>query len=80
MKRSEMIDKLADTLLQFMPDVSTRFRTLIADVLLADAEREGMRPPMWLEKVVEVEGQGLEVFSNVWTPEDAEIGAKCEKI
>jgi hypothetical protein len=45
MKRSEMIDKLSSVLLQFMPTVEPRLRNLIADVVLTEAEREGMTPP-----------------------------------
>jgi hypothetical protein len=45
MKRSHVVNKMSDALLQFMPNVDLRLRKLIADVLLKEAEREGMLPP-----------------------------------
>ncbi len=52
MKRSEMVGKLRDVLMQFMPNEKhDNLRNLIADVLLTEAEREGMTPP-WYEAVL----------------------------
>jgi hypothetical protein len=46
MKRSEMLGKISDVLLQFMPSVDTNRRNLIADVMLTEVEREQMSPPI----------------------------------
>lgn len=52
MKRSEMVAKLSDVLVQFMPNEKhDNLRNLIADVVLYEAEREGMAAPLISKEV-----------------------------
>lgn len=45
MKRTEMVGKISDVLMQFFYKMPKDQRDLIADVVLTEVEREGMLPP-----------------------------------
>lgn len=72
MKRSEIVAKCADVLLQFMPSVSQNKRNLITDVMLTEFERNGMLPP--LTKLSHLDG-----YDNGWDAECEipEYAMKC---
>lgn len=63
MKRSEMVSIGRGILLQFMPNSKDNIRNLIADVLLAEFEKNGMLPP--LTKLSHLHG-----YDNGWDSED----------
>jgi predicted Zn-ribbon and HTH transcriptional regulator len=46
MKRSEMIHAISDNVLSsFLPEVGLQLKNLIADCMLAEVEKLGMKPP-----------------------------------
>lgn len=51
MKRRQLIERISDELISFMPTVAKSKRDLIADFVLSLCEIEGMLPPEYLKEV-----------------------------
>lgn len=77
MKRSDLVYQISDNvLINFYPEVSLRIRNLIADMMLAEVEKNGMKPPTWLKITHKYSDDDkpehiniLEEYSNEWEPE-----------
>jgi len=77
-KRSTIVAKGADVLLQFMSNTPPNIRNLIADVVLEEYLRAGMSPPPILAEVPNTVVTGIDpVSKTIWAGEE---GSRFEMV